>query len=47
MIKAVFEGLYQEGEVFSCEEIISFLDKHPEIQNLNRQVKQKTLVVSD
>lgn len=41
---AVFEKLYRPGEVFSLNEIIQLLDRHPEIVALNREVQKLYLL---
>lgn len=50
-IKAIFDALYVNGEVFSLNDILSFLDKHPEIVNINKncgtQFKKRFLSQSE
>lgn len=43
LISAVYQALYREDEIFSTAEILDFLEKHPEIFQLNAQVEQKKL----
>lgn len=43
VLRAVFRNLYRKGEVFSLDELIAFLDAHPEVLELNRGVKPKVL----
>ena len=38
--EAVFEKLWRPGKVFSLDEIIQLLDRHPEIVALNQEVQQ-------
>ena len=35
-IKAIYENLYKEGEVFLMRDILRFLDAHPEIREINK-----------
>lgn len=35
LIKAIFEGLYQDGKVFLMQDVLKFLVQHPEIAQLN------------
>lgn len=41
VIKAVFDALYAENPKFSVKDIISFLDAHPKIRDLNKDVVQR------
>jgi spore coat polysaccharide biosynthesis protein SpsF len=34
--QAVFAGLYRPGAIFTLDEILDFLDEHPEVTDLNR-----------
>ncbi|MFO0752755.1 MAG: N-acetylneuraminate synthase family protein [Thermodesulfovibrionales bacterium] len=43
VLKAVFRNLYRRGEVFTLDELIAFLDAHPGVLELNREVKPKVL----
>jgi spore coat polysaccharide biosynthesis protein SpsF len=38
LVTAVFEALQRPGEPFSLEEIVNFLDGHPEVLGLNRKL---------
>ena len=35
-IKAIFDALYEEGKVFSLDQILDFLDQHPEVIDINK-----------
>ncbi|BAY60656.1 acylneuraminate cytidylyltransferase [Calothrix brevissima NIES-22] len=43
LIQAVYVDLYQEGEIFTTDEVIALLKAKPELVNLNIHVKQKEL----
>ncbi|MBD2201238.1 glycosyltransferase family protein [Calothrix sp. FACHB-1219] len=43
LIQAVYADLYQEGEIFTTDEVIALLTAKPELLNLNIHVKQKEL----
>ncbi len=36
VVKKIFENLYREGNVFHMQEVIDFLQKHPEITKINK-----------
>jgi predicted dehydrogenase/spore coat polysaccharide biosynthesis protein SpsF (cytidylyltransferase family) len=38
--RVVFAELYQPGEVFSLDEILRFLDEHPEVVDINRHCEE-------
>jgi spore coat polysaccharide biosynthesis protein SpsF (cytidylyltransferase family) len=38
---AVFDALYRPGQVFSFDEIVRFLNEHPEVAALNRDSQKK------
>lgn len=42
MIKAIFEALYPINPEFTLADILKFLDAHPEILELNANVKRRT-----
>lgn len=42
LVTAVFEALYPENSDFSLQEVIAFLDSHPEVKALNAHVVQTT-----
>lgn len=44
LIRAVYEALYKEGEIFTTREVIDCLDQNPEILKLNQHIKQKPLI---
>jgi len=35
LVREIFKNLYKEGEVFHLRDILEFLDKHPELAELN------------
>ncbi len=39
--RAVYEGLYKPGEVFTTHELVEFLRERPEVKKINAHVKQK------
>jgi spore coat polysaccharide biosynthesis protein SpsF len=43
MAKAVYAALYRKGSVFYAHEILALLDKHPEIAQINQQVKRSDM----
>jgi spore coat polysaccharide biosynthesis protein SpsF len=38
LVKALFAALHRPGQAFSLEEILDFLDEHPEVRALNRHL---------
>ena len=40
LLKAVHQHLYPKDALFSMEDILAFLDSHPEIKNLNSEVER-------
>lgn len=42
VVSAIFQKLYK-GEIFGLDKIIEYLDKHPEIVSMNKEVEQKSL----
>jgi len=42
LIRSVYNALYTEGNTFTLKEIIDFLDTHPEVFALNKDVHQKS-----
>jgi spore coat polysaccharide biosynthesis protein SpsF len=42
LVTRIFEALYQDGQVFSLEEIVAWCRAHPEAVALNEHIKQKT-----
>jgi N,N'-diacetyllegionaminate synthase len=43
VLKEVFRNLHRPGETFSLAELIRFLDAHPEVTRMNRNVKPRKL----
>ncbi|MBZ0156312.1 MAG: N-acetylneuraminate synthase family protein [Alphaproteobacteria bacterium] len=43
VLRTVFRNLYRKGEVFTLDELITFLDAHAEVLELNKEVKPKVL----
>ncbi len=41
LIKHVYEALYQPGNTFTLDEIIAYLDQHPEVLKINAEIQQK------
>lgn len=41
VIKAIYEALYQPGNTFTLDEMLAFLDAHPEIMAINSDIQQK------
>jgi len=37
----ILEHLYKPSELFSCVDLVTFLDAHPEIAELNSKVERK------
>lgn len=44
LVDIVYQSLYPKNKVFSTEEIIVFLDAHPEVYNLNSHIKKLSTV---
>lgn len=38
VVRKIFEQLYREGEVFHIDQVLSFLENHPEIIHINKEV---------
>lgn len=43
LIKILFEALYPKNPNFSLEDIINYLEIHPELLDINRDIKQKAV----
>lgn len=43
LIRIIFENLYNKDKVFYTEDVIDFLDSHPELLSINALVSQKKL----
>lgn len=41
VIKAVYNALYQPGNRFTVDQVVAYLDAHPEVHQLNSKVVQK------
>lgn len=41
VVKLILEHLYKPSELFSCTDLVTFLDAHPEIVELNSKVERK------
>ena len=42
-VKEIFKNLYKEDQLFYTEDVIDFLDSHPELLSINALVSQKKL----
>jgi spore coat polysaccharide biosynthesis protein SpsF len=43
MIQAVYRALYRPGETMTTEQVVAFLDSHPDVVALNAHIEQKKL----
>jgi spore coat polysaccharide biosynthesis protein SpsF len=43
LFKAIFDGLYKPGAVFSLKDIVNFLNKNPKLLEINQKVHQQYL----
>lgn len=43
VVNSIFQALYPKNPAFSAEDIMLFMNKHPEIAALNSTIKQKTI----
>lgn len=41
VVEKVYQALYHENPYFTAKDVITFLDEHPEIANLNNHIVQK------
>ena len=41
VIEKIFNELYSDNKVFSLDEIIKYLDRNPDILEINQNIKQK------
>lgn len=41
LIEKIFEALYQESRVFSLEEVVSLVEKNPNLKTINSDIRQK------
>lgn len=46
VLQALFDGLYRPGEVFGTEEVIRFMEAHPDLVDLNRGVRPKDVTIN-
>lgn len=44
LVREIFKNLYKEEQLFYTEDVIDFLDRHPELLSINAFVPQKKLV---
>lgn len=44
LITEIYKGLYRNGKLFTTSEVIEFLDKNPELIELNKHIQQKPLI---
>lgn len=40
-VREVYKRLYKKGEIFLMKDIVAFLKQHPELMEINKDVKQK------
>ena len=43
LVREIFKNLYKEHQLFYTEDVIDFLDSHPELLSINARVSQKKL----
>jgi spore coat polysaccharide biosynthesis protein SpsF len=43
LIKIIYDNLYNQNPLFGMDEILAFLEKNPEITEINANIKQKKL----
>lgn len=43
LIQAIFNGLHRNGRLFRAGDVIDFLDSHPELLLINKEITQKKL----
>jgi spore coat polysaccharide biosynthesis protein SpsF len=43
LINEIYKNLYKRNKKFSASDIINFLDKHPNIKNINSHIQQKSV----
>jgi len=41
LVREIYSRLYKPGEIFSAGEVVSLLDEHPELVEINSDVRQK------
>ena len=42
LIEEIYKNLYHEGEIFTTDEVVDFLEENPELLFINAHVEQKT-----
>ena len=47
LIKKIIEGLYKQNPRFRMDDILTFLDLHPELRDLNSMVRETPRLISD
>ena len=46
VVRKIFENLYREGEVFHLNDVLNFLQNHPEIKEINKEVPRNEGFIS-
>ncbi len=46
LVRAVYDALYHVGPRFSCEQVLSFLEAHPEIDHVNQHLRGQSWYVT-
>jgi len=41
-IREIYQRLYKEGKIFLMDDVLDLLEKHPEINKINKDIKYKT-----
>ena len=44
LVERIFDSLYEEGELFGLEEIITLYDDNPDLRSINAHIKQKQAI---
>lgn len=47
LIQAIYQHLYGKNPLFSWQDALQFVEQHPEIASLNREVRQKEIDLAD
>jgi spore coat polysaccharide biosynthesis protein SpsF (cytidylyltransferase family) len=42
-VREIYKNLYRNKKMFLTQDILTFLEKHPEIENINKNVRQKII----
>ena len=45
MVQTVYAALYKPGQLFSTQQVLRFLDAHPEVAKTNAHIEQKALPI--